>query len=139
MALTYAALKAELQNDPKALGYAGKSPWQQSVLLNTVGLSSETVDVEFVEGWQIWEATVPAEWAALSTAERQRYQALLGMGQINVKGANTRAALLAMFAAGTQTRANLAALQTRSASRAEALFGAGVSVTDAQVAGALAS
>lgn len=51
------------------------------------------------------------------------------MPLINVKSANVRAAVLSIFAAGTASRAALAALQTRKGSRAEQLFGSGTRIT----------
>jgi hypothetical protein len=103
--MDYLALKNEILNDPKSLG------------LNTIGLSGETIDRDIVPTYEIFEATIPAEFATLTAAEKQRYQIILSMGNVNTKGANTRASFQAMFAVGTQTRANLVTLLTRLASR----------------------
>jgi hypothetical protein len=133
--MNYLALKNEIINDPKALGYAGKQDYQIADLLNTIGLSSEIIDRGVIPSHEIIDATVPAEWTALTAAEKQRYQTITGAGQCNSANSNIRAAFQAMFAAGTQTRANLSALLTRSCSRAEALgFG---SVNHLDVAKAL--
>ncbi len=42
-------LRAELDNDPKGLGYAGKTNQQQANLINEIGLSGEIIDVLHVE------------------------------------------------------------------------------------------
>lgn len=77
-----------------------------------------------VNASDVFEAIVPAEWAALSANEKQRVQTILGMGQVNLKGPNTRASLAAAFGPATTTRANLVALQAGpSQSRAFELFG----------------
>ena len=140
MAINYAALKAEVQTDPLALGYAtplaAGNHAALADLLNQVR-SGISIDLETVQAWAVFNAIVPAEWAALSAQEKQRIQIILSMGTVSVKGANTRSAFLAAFAAGTTTRTNLAALQTRVGSRAEQLFSQ--SVTPADIAQAMVS
>lgn len=128
-------LKAEIANDPMGLGYAGKTDTEIADLLNDATRCS--IDRTIIPAWEVIEATVPAEWAALTSAEKQRYQILTGAGEINVQGTNTRAAFLAMFGAGTATRANLAGLQRRQASRAEELGWDGVAYWDVARARAL--
>ena len=72
-----------------------------------------TETVATVTGQEIFEATTQADYTALTSAQKSLFHAIIAMASIQVAGANTRAALLAMFAAGTDTRANLVALQTR--------------------------
>lgn len=67
---------------------------------------------DVIPAHEVIDATVPSEWAALSDAEKNRFQVLTGVGEINVQSANVRAAFLAMFSPGTTTRSNLVALQT---------------------------
>jgi hypothetical protein len=125
------ALKAELQADPLGLGYAAHlasgTDWKLAELLNAVraGIS---IDRGVIPSYEIINATVPAEWASLSAANKQLYQTLTGAGQVDSQNANTRAAFLQMFAQGTATRAALAALVTRPGSRAEQLWGESVTV-----------
>ena len=119
--MDYLALKNEILNDPKSLGYAGKEDYQIANLLNTIGLSGEVINRGVIPSYEIIDATVPAEWTALTAVEKQRYQTITGAGNCNSANANVRAAFQSMFAAGTQTRTNLTALLTRSCSRAEAL------------------
>lgn len=133
------ALQTEIFTDPTARGYAphvaAGADSEIADLLNAPGAGA--VQREIVASHEIFEALAPSEWAALSAAEKQRVQTILAMAQVNLRGANTRAALAVAFGAGTTTRTNLLALQTRPASRAEILFGAGVSIHHLDVAHAL--
>lgn len=116
--MDFVVLHNELTNDPLDRGYAGMTDQQAADSLNAVNRSRER---GVVPSYEIIDATVPAEWAALSAAEKQRYQTLTGAGQVNVRSGNARAAFMAMFGAGTQTRTNLAALQNEQVSRATEL------------------
>lgn len=127
-------LKNELLNDPEGLGYSGKTAQQKADLLN--GLT-QTMERIIIPTWEILEATVQSEWSALTAAEKQRYQTFVSVGSLNVKGTNVRAAFAAMFGAGTQTRANLLALQNEVVSRAQVLglgFITSQNVIDAEAA-----
>ena len=138
--MDYEALRAEITGDPTGLGYAAAvargDDTAVAALLNAprAGVS---VQRELVPAHEVFEAIAPPEWAALSAAEKQRVQTILSMGTVNVRGAQTRAALAAAFGAGTATRTALVALQARTGSRAEAVLGAGVGVHEADVARAL--
>jgi len=132
-----AGLQAEILTDPMALGYSGKTDPETAALLNAIGGSGETIERDVVDTWEVIEATVPSEWVALTNAEESRYNMLISAGSLSVKGANVRQMFKDMFNAGTTTRANLAALQVRSASRAEVLFGGGMIVSHLDVARAL--
>ncbi len=138
--MDYQALKKELTTDPLGLGLAALSSIAAAIKLNEVPTSpaaGRQIERNIVSTWEIFEATVPSEWAALSAAEKQRYQSMLAMGSINLKKPNTRATLAAMFGAATTTRANLIALQNTSASRATVLFGEEVKYWDVERARAL--
>lgn len=113
-----AILKQELLTDPLVRGYSGMTDSQALTSLNTVNIS---VDVETVEGWQLWGATDVTEWGALSAANRSFWQTLLTQQQIRVKDQSVRDNVLALFGAGTATRTALIALQTRLISRREQL------------------
>lgn len=118
--MDYIRLKSEITNDPAALGYSEASDQQIADLLNA-RTTNRTTERSIVPSHEILEATVPSEWSALTAAEKQRYQTITGAGQVNLSGPNTRLMLGAMFGAGTQTRANMIALQTIVVSRAEEL------------------
>lgn len=119
--MDYLVLKNEILTDPKSLGYAGKDIWQIAGLLNTIKLSNETINRGVILSYEIINATVPSEWAALTAQEKQRYQTITGAGQIDSSNTNVRATFQAMFVVGTQTRINLQNLLIRLCSRAEAL------------------
>lgn len=97
-------LAAELQKP----AYTGLTD-AEAAAINSATVSRER---EVVDAYLVWEAIVPAEWAALTATERQRVQQILGMGRVNLRGANTRASLAAAFGSGATTRSNLVALQT---------------------------
>jgi len=132
-----AALKAELLADPLSLGYAPMlAGGQDSTVADAMNAVRQSIDINrgVIPSYEIVNATTPAEWTALSAAEKQRYQTLTGAGQVDSGNANVRAAFQAMFAAGTATRTALTALLTRKGSRAEQLWGAGVAVDHTSVA-----
>jgi len=109
--MDYPALQAELTADPLARGYAAMTDAQAVTSLTT---ANRSVARAVIPAREVIEATVPAEWAALTAQEKQRYALLTGAGEISVKGANTRASFLAMFGAGTATRAASGRSCTRS-------------------------
>lgn len=133
--LDFVALKAELVADPTARGYSAAlaagdfSP--VAALLNEVQ-GGITVDVPTVEGRAILEALEWSDLSALPVNAMLYLSALCQMDAVPTDSANVRA-VLATILAGTGSLANLVALQTRSGSRAEQLFGAGVIVSAADV------
>ena len=104
-------LRDELLLDPEGLGYPA-SDQGAADLINSL-TTGRTLGRETLLTWEIFEATVKAEYDALSAGNKQLYQTILSMGEVNVRGGNTRASLAAMFGAGTTTRTNLITLQTR--------------------------
>lgn len=142
MPIDYAALASEINVDPAALGYAAPKAAHDGVtiaaIMDAVGVgASFQVFRGVIPSYEIINSTVPAEWAALSAAEKQRYQTITGAGQVDTTNQNIRDAFLAMFAAGTATRTALIAMAKRQGSRAEVLFGVGVSVSHIDVKQAL--
>lgn len=133
-------LKTELDTDPNGYGYsaleaAGDRSGQVAALnLPRTGIE---FDRTLVDAHELFEQIEQADWTALSDVERSRIELVLGMGVVNVQGTNTRSAFQTAFA-GTQTLTNLVAFQKRLGSRAEELFGEGVSVSIRDVAEARA-
>jgi hypothetical protein len=129
------ALKAELTTDPLGLGYAAaKTPTAMCALLNV----KRNVARTSLTPVELWENTEFPEYRTLSQPDRDAYQAILTLGIVDITaGSKSRTTLLALFAAGSTTRANLVAFAGKSlqASRAETL-GLGVvaegNVIDAQ-------
>lgn len=131
--IDYAALKAEIVSDPQAFGYAAAwtagEDWKVADLLNQV--RAIQINRGKIDGSEIVAATTPSEFLALSAANQNLYIAITGAsGGVDVSSALTRSAFAAMFANGTATRAALVALANRPGSRAEQLFGQGVSHFD---------
>ena len=116
-----AALKAELlAGHPDTLGYDAND----AVAAGQLNEPNRSEPVKSVTGQAIFEAATPTDYGALPAGDKTLFLGIVGMGTILVNGTNTKAALLAMFGVGTDTRANLAALQTRAISRAvELSFG----------------
>ena len=141
MAIDLSALKAELLADPSALGYQAQreagNTQALADLLNQVR-GSISIARSVINSYEIINAIVPADWTSLTAAEKQRIELITGAGQVDVQNTNVRNQFLAAFGPGTTTRTNLANLQTRTGSRAEQLFGSGVSVGSSDVAAALA-
>ena len=111
-------LRTELLTDPLGRGYASKTDQQCADDLNTVYRTRPRTNIPT---WEVLEATIPAEYATLTAAEKQRYQIFISAGTLNPAGTNTRAAFSAMFAAGTTTRTNLLELASEPCSRAAEL------------------
>ena len=130
--MDYVALKSELVNDPVALGYApylaDGNNTDIARLMNAIG--SYQIARKIIPSYEVINATTPSEWAALTSAEKQRYQTITGAAQIDVSNANVVSAFAAMFAAGTSTRTALVALTTRPGSRAEFLGFGPVTILD---------
>jgi hypothetical protein len=138
MPITYPELKVEITNDPKTLGYAGKSDEQIAQLLNTVGLSVETLFKGRVAVEDFIAEIVGTEYDALSAAGKTQLDQFVRGNWIKSGSANMRTTIGALFAAGTTTRTNLLALCQRSATRGEVLFGEGITVSHQDVAAARA-
>ena len=125
MAVDIGALTTELNTDPTGLGYSLTDHVLSRDIINQIR-SAIQIDRDVIPSYEVLDATVAAEYTALSADEKDRYALFVGAGEINVKSANTRAAFLAMFAGGTTTRSNLGALQSSDSSRAQQLFGSDV-------------
>jgi len=121
--INIAVLKVELLTGPRASDYTALSNQAAADKINNpLAPDALTVDVDTVEGWQLWGATVQAEFkdAALSDADRNSWDAICSQNRINVKDAGVRARVQAIWPAST-TRTNLVALQTKLISRGEFL------------------
>lgn len=134
------ALKAELETDPKVMGFAfPDDPVGDAEKLNERGLSGETIEVEFVTTLQAHAAVDLPEFLTLSSGEQNFWLAMIQAAAVEggfpVKDPAVRAQIGGLFRAGPQpvTRAALIALQSRPASRAEVLFGEDVAVSAPQI------
>lgn len=114
------ALKTELTTDPLTRGYGSMGDEEAANSLNAV---NRTREKPTLRGSDIYNALVPGEFTALQAAQQARVRDIFLLGDsIDVRaGTNVRAVLLSVFAAGSQTRANLIAAATEPASRADEL------------------
>jgi len=135
------ALRTELQQDPKTLGYAAHitSGNDQAItdILNTTGATSEVLLREAVDAREIVQCFVYSEWLALTADQKAYINMAIGAGTVDSSNANIGVAFGTIFGAGTQTILNLVAMATRPASRAEVVLGRGVSVSATDIAHAL--
>ena len=146
-----AALNTELTTDPVAMGYDLTRLKNVSKIINNPddNASPETVQ----RGWpeiQIDELLekalsdnssplVATEYDTLNDLDKMKLQAILtggGVGEARVISEPIRLFLRNSFGSGSVTYANLTALRTVDASRADALFGYGSNITvqDIQIA-----
>ena len=137
MPISYTALKAEAVADPLGIGYAPHiaSGNDQAIadLFNTPRQGA-TVSRTLVPAWEVVNAVVPTEYAALTAAAREYLTFAVAAGELQLGGGGVRDGLAAVFAANTATRANLVALLDKPATRAEELFGFGVTITTDDIA-----
>ena len=128
-----AALATELTDDPKGLGYAGKGDQECADMLNTAGLSSESLPNKAVEVWKVRDAINIAEFDALSINKAQFFLSIVQNPQDTLDITDTAliGQILSIFtlAASPLSMAALLLLATRPCSRAEALGGDGMTVS----------
>ena len=131
----YQALKSELAADPLAKGYAAMSDAQAAASLMANYRTTERASIRASE---LYEAVVDSEFTALAAGAQTRVRDLFALDVVPAAtGSRARAVLLAIFGAGTQTRANLAALVKVDVRRCDEI-GWSVGVTDQDVAAARA-
>ncbi len=109
-------INQELTIDPLGRGYSGMTDQQAADDLNIVNRSVEKIEVPTYE---VFESTILSEYNTLTADQKDVYQAMLSMGAIDPRGANTRQIFADLFGVATTTRANLLALKDKSVSRAE--------------------
>lgn len=135
-------IRTEIDTDPKSLGYAtlkvqSNGPEAVAARMNEVGASAETLTPAYTETIDVLAALVGTEVLALTQANRDMLAILTSTTRLKTGSSTLRAAIAAIFGAGTTSRANLVALTTKSCSRAAALWGEGVVVTSSQVGEAM--
>lgn len=129
--MDYAALASELNLDPQGVGYAphvanGNNSALRK-LLNTPGLSGETIERDSLPVEWVRDALDFTEVAGLATTARETLTILLSGAHVTINP-RTKSAFAQIFGAGTTSRTNLQALVNRQASRAEVLFGHGTQI-----------
>lgn len=135
MTIVTQLLKAEIQSDPEALGYAplvaAKNWGGISAILNDPTKGSVTT-VTFQSAATLQGAVVATEYIALTQQQRDLWQAIITASgsSVDVNATGIKAQIGAVYTNATAplTRAAMIALQTKQASRAEVLFGIGAVV-----------
>src|SRR5215207_602708 len=135
---TATQIRAELDANPKALGYATlrtqtNAPEALAARLNERGASAETINVSYIPLEDAIAEVRQADFTALSAAGKTALDQYFRGSSIKTASANMRAVLGALFPNPSDTRTALLALASRSASRAEALWGENTAVTAIQV------
>lgn len=137
MPVNVTSLSFYITTNPKSLALAGLDDGRIAAVLNTIGITSETVEVSVVSNADIQSAVVGSEYVALTATGQRAWGLIVGIDSIPVKDQNIRNQVLAIWGPGTTTRSNLGALQTKVAAPSEVEFGENTFVTQRQVAIAL--
>jgi hypothetical protein len=140
MPLTTAALATELNTDPTGQVYAPliASGNDAGLVAKLNALTAINVFRNDIASTEIVGAIAAADWTALTTVQCLKLSLLINPAtRLDATNANTRAQFLAIFAGMTTTIANLTTLAQRPGSRAEVLFGTGVTVGISDVSFAL--
>ena len=133
------ALHDEIENDPESIGYKDGSVWKgDDVIADLINdpANGDVVQRSLVEPQELIEQITLTDWETISAAQRLYIQLLPSLSVISTvqNGTEVRNNLLAIFGAGTTTRDNLVAVVERQGSRAEVLWGEGVTISISQVA-----
>lgn len=149
MTLVISALRVELLTDPSALGYSAFYTYSSAnnnyygddnALAGTLNtLRAPTITVGIINAPLLQQAVVGSEYVAITQTQRDLWGAILtaAINGVSISNVIIRAQIGQVWSATTSTRGNLSSLQVRQASRAEILFGEGVTVDANHVAQAL--
>jgi len=121
-------LRSELSDDPLTKGYSGMSDQEAADDINDV---NRTVDRETVTSCQMQSEVVGTEHTALTQAKRDVWISIL-CDSVSIDNTNIRNQIKEIWGVGTATRSNLAALQTKTVSRATELGIGKVKIGDVQ-------
>lgn len=139
MPVNISALKVELQTDPKALGYSAfvtiRDLNRLVDLINTPGLTNDTVSVAIVTSSDLQVNVVGSEYLGLTAGQRNLWDVIIFTGTqgIALSNPNVRNQIGVVWSAATTTRSNLSNLQNRQSSRAEALFGENITIGTGEI------
>lgn len=139
---TYEQLATELNTDPTSRGYAPYIASGDDVGLakNINQTGAGIVERVTVTSDIFQTAVVFSDYSALTDQQRSLWQTIVTasvQNGVQVKDAKIRAQIVAIWPAGSVTRANLVAMQTKSGSRAEVLWGELTVVNTSDIAIAL--
>jgi len=138
--MDHIVLRNEIQTDPLAIGYsalvAAGNDAGVATMLNTPIAGQWIFDGRMASN-VLFELIDAAEYAALNADQKNVLFGVLGMGEVDLTGANALAIMQSLFANPSNTRTNIINRVRRNPTRAEMLFGIKSHVTDLDVALAL--
>lgn len=143
MPIDYSQLKTELQTDPKVIGYAvlitqGNDQAVADLINARSGPGSASVFRNDVAPREIINAVASADFTAATQIIISKIQLMFQAAPLDCTLANVRGNLQGIFAASTVGTQNaVTAVCSRTGSRAEVLFGAGIVVSAGDVGKAL--
>lgn len=140
MAYSLAALKTEINSDPVALGYAGKSHQEIADILNSVYNVNHKINKGEVPSGDVVKQFVASELGQLSSGQQNLLFLLLCRDTIDISDTKIQAIVMGIFtnALYPLTRAALITFALKQATRAEYVFQElGIFITWQMVAEAL--
>ena len=131
---TYAALQAEITNDPLTLGYANLSDTQKANLLNsTTSSGAGPVWRTNIPSLQVLQAIVSADYMALTALQLQELSTILQIGTFDATNTNTAATFSAIFTGKPNTITSFTTLAIQTGGRAQVLWGIGAVISVQQI------
>jgi hypothetical protein len=128
----YDVLRAELLNDPVALGYGALTDANAAAKLNATN-TGRTLSRTSVSKNELLRAITDSEWPTTAVLQN-KLLCIFSCDSIDASNANVKAVFAAIFGAGTATRTALLALGTQTVSRAVELGLGVVLVADVTIA-----
>ena len=136
---TPSEIKAEIESDPQSLGYKNpdttwKGDQEIADLMNAItGPGAETITRRLIKPEEIFNSIPYAEYQLYLPEKREYIDTLLemsgGSGVIDGTDAVVWSNLITLFPQGSQARTNVLAKIQRTGSRAEVLWGEGVTIS----------
>ena len=136
LSVNLSSLRSEFSSDPSGLGYAtyrGSNPQQLMYLINTVSVNSNstnsTISLGVIYSIQLQQVVIGSNYSTLTSTQQNLWNAVIttAIQGLAISNSTVRGQLSFIWS-GTSTGIGISALFTRSASRAEVLFGESAAV-----------
>jgi len=133
------ALHDEIEADPEGIGYKTNGDWKgDQIIADLINdpANGDVVQRQYVNPQEVIEQIALADWETISASQRLYIQLLPSLTIISAVQNETevRNNLLIIFGAATTTRDNLIGVVQKDGSRAEVLWGEGVTISISNVA-----
>ena len=133
------ALHDEIEADPEGIGYKIDGDWKgDQVIADLINdpANGGVVQRQYINPQEVIEQITLADWETISASQRLYIQLLPSLTIISAvqDGTEVRNNLLTIFGAATTTRNNLIGVVQKDGSRAEMLWGEGVTISISNVA-----